>query len=163
MQRQSPTAHGRPKACARIPTLGALGLIVSLYAVSAAQHAALPHVDEIPSAKSAFVDDPNFGKDPFFPKSGRRKVQIVVPVGVTPNANAFGQVFNSIVLKGISGLPGRRLALLNNRTLAVGEILEIKFNNQLVKVRCVEIRAKSVLLSAEGSTETKEIGFRSTL
>ena|SRR5437867_681093 len=163
MQRQSPTAHGRPKACVRIPTLGALGLIVSLYAVSAAQPAALPHVDEIPSAKSAFVDDPNFGKDPFFPKSGRRKVQIVVPVGVTPNANAFGQVFNSIVLKGISGLPGRRLALLNNRTLEVGEMLEFRINNQLIKVRCVEVREKSVVIGIDGTTETREIRLRQGL
>src|SRR5712692_6582876 len=41
--------------------------------------AAMPHLDELVSTKSAFTDDPKFGKDPFFPKSKRR-----VPVEVVP-------------------------------------------------------------------------------
>ena len=121
----------------------------------------MPHVDEISSAVSVFVDDPRFGKDPFFPNSRRRKPQVVVaPVGAAPDRSAFMQILDSIVLKGVAGLPGRRLALLNNRTVEAGEITEFRINNQVVKVRCVEVREKSVVVAIEGTAETKEIRLR---
>ena len=128
----------------------------------AAQPAAMPHLDEVASTKSVFVDDVNFGKDPFFPASKRRVPVVAVPAtNVVQDAGFFSQVFASVVLRGISGLPTKRLALLNNRTVEVGEETEIKYNNQSFRVKCLEIREKSVLLGVDGSKETKEIRLRS--
>ena len=139
----------------------AFGLLSApLPARSAAPPAVLPHVDDVNSGKSLFVDDAKFGKDPFFPKSSRRVPQIVTPVNVTPDTGVFNQVLSTVALKGISGLPGKRLALLGNRTLEAGEEFETKFNNQIFKVHCVEVREKSVVISVEGSPETKEIHLR---
>jgi len=121
---------------------------------------ALPHVDEIASNTSVFVDDPKFGKDPFFPKSRRRVPEVVTPVGAAPDRSALDQVLNSIVLKGVSGVPGKRLAMLNNRTVEAGEETEVKINNQTIRVRCVEVRDKSVVIGIEGTAETREIHLR---
>lgn len=139
--------------------LSASCLLLSGLSAGGAQPAALPHVDQVASSQSMFIDDPNFGKDPFFPKSDRRKPQ--TPVQPLPNQapDNLGTL-NGVVLKGISGLPGKRLALLNNRTVEAGEVTEFRHNNQTVRVRCVEIREKSVILGVEGSTETKEIHLR---
>jgi len=140
--------------------VAALGLILLPLAGRAAQ-AALPQVDQISSVQSTFVDDPQFGKDPFFPKSTRHLPKIVVPtVNAAPDTSAFAQLLNSVSLKGISGLPGKRLAMLNNRTLENGEYIELKLNSQPIKVRCLEIREKSVLIGIEGTAETKEIHLR---
>jgi len=139
-------------------------LLIALSAVGgrAAQPAVMPHLDEISSTNSVFVDDVNFGKDPFFPKSIRRVPVIVTPlVKAIPESELFGQMLGSVVLKGISGRPGKRLALLNNRTEGQGEEAEIKFNTRSYKVRCLEIRDKSVILGVDGSKETKEIHLRS--
>jgi hypothetical protein len=139
--------------------LPALLLALAALEGHSAQPSAMPHVDEIPSSQSIFIDDPKFARDPFFPKSQRWKPKIVVAVNNTPDTGT--QILNSFVLKGISGRPGKRLALLNNRTVGVGEISEFRSNNQIFKVRCVEIREKSVLLGVEGTSETKEIFLRS--
>jgi|ERR1051326_604716 TRAP-type mannitol/chloroaromatic compound transport system permease large subunit len=135
-----------------------LFLFISLvWSVRSAQPAAVPKLDE--SSKSVFVDDPKFGKDPFFPKSTRRVVQIVAPpIAVSPGN--FSQIFNGIALKGISGVAGKRLALLNNRTFQAGEEFDFRFNNQIFKVRCIEVREKSVVIGIEGTPETKEIQLR---
>jgi len=64
------------------------------------------------------------------------------------------------VLKGVSGVPGKRLAMLNNRTVEAGEETEVKINNQTIRVRCVEVRDKSVVIGIEGTAETREIHLR---
>jgi len=133
-------------------------LMISPFLARAGQ--ALPHVDEIASNTSVFVDDPKFGKDPFFPKSRRRVPEVVTPVGAAPDRSALDQVLNSIVLKGVSGVPGKRLAMLNNRTVEAGEETEVKINNQTIRVRCVEVRDKSVVIGIEGTAETREIHLR---
>jgi uncharacterized protein YgbK (DUF1537 family) len=120
----------------------------------------MPHLDEVTSANSVFVDDAKFGRDPFFPNSKRRLPKVVTPVG--PVTSSL-QVLNNIVLKGISGLPGHRLAMLNNRTVAVGEETQFNFDNQPIKVRLIEIREKSVVLGMQGTAETKEIHLRAGL
>jgi len=136
--------------------------VLSFIASLSSAPAAMPHLDEVVSTKSAFTDDPKFGRDPFFPKSTRRKpVEVVTRISTTPDASAFTQVAGSVVLKGISGVRGKRLALLNNRTMEAGEEADFKVNNQLVKIKCVEVREKSVVIGLEGTTETKEIHLRS--
>src|SRR5580765_1108159 len=52
--------------------LPALLLLWSGTWVRGATPAVMPHLDEVASNQSVFVDDANFGRDPFFPNSGRR-------------------------------------------------------------------------------------------
>src|SRR5258708_36117180 len=119
---------------------------------AAPQPPALPQVDVAISTKSNFTDDPKFGKDPFFPRSMRRGI----PDPVTTNAPLAD--VRDLVLKGISGGKDRRLALINNRTVANGEELEFKFGNRTVKVRCVEIRGKSLVVRVDCQSQKPFLG-----
>jgi len=113
-------------------------------------------VEVASSTKSSFIDDPNFGKDPFFPKSERRRAHTAVAT------NAFVEVsIPDLVLKGISGTRDRRLALINNYTIAVGEMIDMKIGTQIVPVRCLEIRDKAITIEVRG--QTRDLRFRRDL
>lgn len=111
--------------------------------------------------RSTFVSLPGedgFGKDPFYPRSNRTdkkplKVEEAVPVkqGVP----------ESVVLKGISFVAGRKLAIINNYTVAEGEDFTLRIEGKLIKGQCVEIKEKSAVIKVSG--ETKEIPLRSNL
>jgi hypothetical protein len=90
---------------------------------------------------------PQEGRDPFFPNSPRLfaasiNKNVAIPV-VTPKAE--------LLLKGFSGPPDHRLAIINNRTFAAGESADVHTANGLVRVRCLEIKGDhaSVLVGAE--------------
>jgi len=68
--------------------------------------------------------------------------------------------FTDLVLKGISGTKDRRFALLNNQTLAAGDTAVVKLEDGSLKVRCLEIRERSVLVAVDGQTEPREIPLR---
>ena len=104
--------------------------------------------------KSVFVDRPNFGRDPFFPNSLRRG-KVVQDTVVEPVAN-----FNNIVLKGISGSSEKRLAILNNKTFEAGEDGELRISGHLTKVKIVEVREKSVVISINGVTRELFLGSK---
>jgi hypothetical protein len=111
-----------------------------------------------PSApKSVFNDDPSFGKDPFFPKSPRRKFVPKAPDEKPPDPT----VPDFIKLQGISFSDGRKLAIINNHTVGEGEEFSLKVNGQTLKGQCVEIKDKSVIVNSGGAT--KEIFLRTTL
>jgi hypothetical protein len=109
--------------------------------------------------QSTFVDKQDAGKDPFFPNSARRRETIarVVPTNNVPQMSAL---LSKLSLKGISGIKGQPLALINNSTIAEGELAEIRCGQQLVKVRCLEIRDSSVLVELYGTSETRELKLR---
>jgi hypothetical protein len=105
--------------------------------------------------KSAFVDRPNFGRDPFFPNSTRRG-KVVEATVAQPLAN-----FDNIALKGISGGAAEsRLAILNNKTFEAGEEGELRVSGQLIRVKVVEIREKSAVISINGTTKELFLGSR---
>ena len=108
--------------------------------------------------RSVFTDDPNVGKDPFFPRSVRRHPS--VDVASVTNAPPPSTLFGQLTLKGISGTKGQRLALINSSTLGVGERAEIRAGAQLVKILCREIRDSSVLIELVGGTEVRELKLR---
>jgi hypothetical protein len=62
-----------------------------------------------------------------------------------------------LVLKGITGTPERRIVLINNMTFANGEEAEVRAGSGKVKIRVMEIREKSVLVSIEGVAQPKEL------
>ena len=57
--------------------------------------------------------------------------------------------YGALTLKGISGTKDRRLALINNQTLMVGETAHVKAQDHEVVVLCKEIRDNSVLITAD--------------
>jgi thioredoxin-related protein len=90
-----------------------------------------------------------------------------VPREPVPDLPLFGgappappQHFDDIVLKTISGTKERRFAMLNNTTFAPGDTAKVKLQNGDVKVRCLEIRDKSVIVAVDGQTEPREIKLR---
>ena len=89
------------------------------------------------------------GRDPFFPMSSRITFA-TAPVPGKGNGKA-GAAPSDIVLKSIVGMPGARVALINTTTFETGESSEIIVTGGVrVLVRCLEIRAESVLIDIGG-------------
>lgn len=111
--------------------------------------------------KSVFVNEPEVGKDPFFPSSTRRKDAIPRVVAVTTNAVPVRSTPMDLKLKGIAGTKEQRLALINSVTVAEGEIAEIKcFGGQVAKILCREIRDDSVIIEFVPLREVRELKLR---
>ena len=117
-----------------------------------------------PQHQSTFVSDPTFGKDPFFPNS-KRRLGLPAPratVSVVPDVNPTGEPqWDLLNLRGISLAATRKLAMINHYTFAEGEEMDVKVANQVVKVRCVSIKERSVVISVKG--RTREIKLRDGL
>lgn len=133
-----------------------LGPVPGLF--GAPQKTATPTVETnaVPGSLEAIPQsefDERAGKDPFFPN------RILVPVAKTPGpkvVDASGQ----LQLKGFSGPVNRRLAIINNQTLEVGEEREVTTSGGKIKIRCVEIRADSVLVELPNQGGRKELQLR---
>jgi thioredoxin-related protein len=70
------------------------------------------------------------------------------------------QRYTELVLKSISGTKNRRFALLNNQTLGVGETARVKLEDSEIKVRCLEIRDRSVVVAVDGQEGSRELFLR---
>ncbi len=112
-----------------------------------------------PASKAVFAEEAANGIDPFFPASHRRsRVQAPTPgVSVAPPSSAL---YNQLVLKGISRGKERRLALINNVTVAEGEKAQIKLSAQPVTLECLKVLDRSVLVCLDGSKEPRELELR---
>ena len=55
-------------------------------------------------------------------------------------------VFDGLLLKGISGSKGHRLAMINNKTFGEGDIGMIQLTKEKVSVQCIEIAEDSVVV-----------------
>ena len=71
--------------------------------------------------------------------------------------NAVKVNYDELKLKGISGTASRRFALINNETLQPGETGRVKLKDKVIHVRCLEIRATSVLVKVDGEDDPKEL------
>ena len=119
-----------------------------------AEQPAAPTGDAANTFKSTFANDVAYGKDPFFPRSTRREAKAPAPVELPPVELAI----DGLELRGMSGNGPARLAIINNRTFAVGEELTVKIRDQKIPVKCVEIRENSVVVNVGGLT--RELHFR---
>ena len=72
------------------------------------------------------------------------------------------RLYSDLTLKAITGTKGRRFALLNNQTFAAGDTAKVKLENREVKVHCVEVREKSVVVAVEGQPGQREIALAGT-
>ena len=79
------------------------------------------------------------GKDPFFPN------RVVTPAP-EPTKKEIA------LLKGITGTPDRRVALINDRTFTKGEAGEIKSGTNEFKIRVIDITDRSVTIERAGQT-----------
>jgi hypothetical protein len=95
------------------------------------------------------------------PPEPARTPKIDSPVTLTTNVTTATTINvpvtlpESLVLKSIGGTTNRRLAIINHRTLAVGESARFQLAKTNWLVRCLEIRTNSVVIQVE-ETGTKE-------
>ena len=136
----------------------ALALTWAGAALGAAKPAAPVSKEPVAPPKSVFINDPAVGKDPFFPKSTRRPLPITNVIVQASQQVVSTGVPDDIVIKGINLLKSRRLAIINNVTLAQGEECDLKIKGKTVRIRCVEVKDKSVVVSVGGVS--KEIALR---
>jgi hypothetical protein len=96
-------------------------------------------------ARSTFIipTSPNDGRDPFFPNSTRPYEAVTA---VRPHT---GEV-SSLVLKGISGPSDHRLVIINSHTFGVGDEANVATPQGPIHIRCVEIKASSVVIESGG-------------
>lgn len=109
-------------------------------------------VAEVSIPQSVFDYDGKGLKDPFFPLSTRVKVK--ASTSATNELAISGSIFK---LKGMSGTADNPLALINNRTLAVGESAEVTTETGRYKIHCLEIRKYSVVIRVQGQFEPVEV------
>ena len=122
---------------------------------SKAAAAANAPLTEPTNAPSIFVipSKPQQGRDPFFPQSTRLFEEVMT------STNQPGVAATDLQLKALSGLPGHRLAMINNITFEAGEEAEVSTSNGRARVRCLAIRDDSVLIQVNG--EQRVLRFRS--
>ncbi len=91
--------------------------------------------------RSVFIlpANPGQGRDPFFPKSNRP-----YETAMTATNNSVG--ITSLVVRGISGPPDHRLVIINNHTFAAGDIVDVITDQGRIRVHCVEIKPRSVVI-----------------
>lgn len=85
----------------------------------------------------------------------------VAPLAWPPPRMLITPVPDEIQLRGISGPPGRRLALINDATVAMGESCRVRVGSTNRNVRCLEVRDRSVLVEIDG--QPQELVLRSKL
>jgi hypothetical protein len=107
---------------------------------------------ELPIPLSVFEGGKG-SKDPFYPLSTRMASQQVTTNVATISASSFK-------LGGLSGFGKKRLALINNRTLAEGEDGEVTTATGTTKIRLIAIKEESVIVQVVNSGDTIEIFLR---
>ena len=95
--------------------------------------------------RSVFVlpTNPKEGRDPFFPASTR-------PYEDAASKNPVAGDLTALVLKGFSGPPDHRLAIINNHTFGVGDEGDVLTPHSRIHIRCVEIKTNSVVVESGG-------------
>lgn len=91
-------------------------------------------------------------RDPFYPDSTRE-------VSVNPAVTTQSQAPKEAVLKlySIAGSSKRRLAVINNEILAVGEESDIKTGDHKVHVKVIEIGEDYVVVAVQGESGPKRL------
>jgi hypothetical protein len=119
-------------------------------AVASATNSA-PAELEVPVAVFDVTIQPT--KDPFFPLSTRKPVP-----DATNAAPAFSA--SSFVLKALDGPANFRLAMINNRTFAVGDSNVLTTPAGKINVRVLQIKEASVVLRIDSQSDPIEIFLR---
>jgi len=107
----------------------------------------VPHLKEMVEANS--------------PTAAARRIKAKEPAEPLPLWGGAPTVpppkYTDLALKNLSGSRNRRLALINNQTLTVGESALVRLGDGQVKVRCLEIRESSVVIQVDGQEQSREL------
>jgi protein disulfide-isomerase len=106
-----------------------------------------------PSAKSAERADASLSNAPSDPERTSW-----LPVNSPPPPPT-----SNLILKGVSGRPGRRVALINDRSLTAGEGAVIQLADRRVKVRCLKVGETSVVVKVDNHPDPVELKLRQGL
>ena len=141
--------------CSNVSWLAGSSLLCLLGgALHSAETNTNPAPAQVAIPRSVFANEGATGKDPFFPNSRRRIKQD--DSGKKPPIRDFSSLLK---LTGIAG-GVRPIATINNLTFAVGEEQEVKVEGGKVKIRVLEIREKSVVVSVEKQPLPIELKLR---
>lgn len=119
-------------------------------AAANASKPAAPPAPEAPPPRSVFTVDPQFGRDPFNPKSIRRARVAVQTNVVVSTSSSFP---DDIRIQGYSNHRGKPLVILNGKSIEKGEKIEVNTRIGRVAVRCLDLTEKTILLEANGQTK----------
>lgn len=150
---KQPNQHHAPRILGAVALIAA-GMLLNLAAPAKEEKETTPAVDESQFV-SIFVvpQKPGEGWDPFFPQSER------IPEHKGDNQEQEQILtMDDLLLKGISGTPEKRLALINNITLAAGETTSIRAGKARLTVTCLEVGEVSALIEVGG--RTRELRLR---
>jgi thioredoxin-related protein len=109
-------------------------------------------------AKLAEVVKPGNKSPSVAPQSDPEKPR--KPVAWVPIPPAAPVYYGSLALKGISGSKDRRMVMINNANLMVGETAKVKVQDREIVVCCKEIRDDSVVVTADGNSLELKLGQR---
>jgi hypothetical protein len=130
------------------PVAVAMGLFIALVMAVPPTATAAGQTATETAIRSVFVipSNPQEGRDPFFPASTRpyQRAQTVAHPHVAD--------ITSLVLKGISGPPDHRLAIINSHTFAVGDEQDLVTSQGRLRVHCVEIKSDTVVVEFAGES-----------
>jgi hypothetical protein len=125
--------------------------------VSAVAESATNTVMAQPAAPVAVFTFSESSRDPFFPNSERFKKKSVVVTNAPPDPLRDFE----LILTGITGVPGRRMALINRRAVQAGEEIELPGpQGKPIRVRCVDVKEESVVVIIGNSTQPKTLTLR---
>jgi hypothetical protein len=96
-----------------------------------------------PHSNFTLPANPGEGRDPFFPKSNR-------PYEAAMTATNSTVEVTSLVVRGISGSSDHRLVIINNHTFAAGDIADVITEQGRIRIHCVEIKPRSVVIEIRG-------------
>ncbi len=122
---------------------------VSVMGAESVSQSVLP--SEVARPLSVFDNKSSSVRDPFFPKSGRAPYVQQTPITTPGQTQAAPEA--KLILKGILG----SLALINNATFSEGESRPVKVPGGQVRIRCLKINERSVLVNIEDRNEQVEL------
>jgi hypothetical protein len=96
-------------------------------------------------------------KDPFFPNSTRTQIKVATTTAPTPISK------DEFRITGLSGLPGQRLALINNHNFAEGESAIVATPIRKVSIKVIQIREYSAIIRVAGSDAPYEVFLAANL
>ena len=147
-----------------VPAMAAIFISGGTVAVFSADTNPPPAKVALVIPRSVFVDDLTKGKDPFFPGTSRRLDKTAAVIAGPGSATEPAKpVAEQVQLKGILNSTNRRLALINNHTFEAGEQADVKTSGGKVRVRCVEIRPRSVVILLAGESQRRELHLHDKL
>jgi len=127
-------------------------LALAPFGLRAAGKPAAPPQDAPPPPKSVFVIDPQVGRDPFFPNSKGRLGRVPVKTNEVV-ASTLSQFPNEIRVQGFSNQRDKIIVIVNGKSIAKGEKIELNLRVGRVSVRCLDVTEKSIILEANGITQ----------